>query len=250
MPRAFQLRNLKLKRIETEAMKRELNLRDLGTIEGVPKGIYLRSGKLSMLGRKTCARLCRQYDIKCVIDLRSDVEAAEYPDPLPDGVEYLRIPLLKDATIGISRETGSDPMRIVRNLRKHPEQLREMVPDFKMLYRHAVTDDYSLGQLRHAVATLRANAEAGRCTLFHCNAGKDRTGLVTMALLKSYGIADDIILDDFMRSNRNILWPTLKKCIAVFLLTQRWELVHAAYHLLMADRELMIIALENYRQEG
>ena len=230
----------------------ELNLRDLGrrgTKDGgaVPERLFLRSGKLSMLSPEDCARLCRKHHIDCVIDLRTPIEAQEFPDPLPDGVEYLQIPLLKDATVGVSHETGSDPMTIIRNLRKHPEKLMEMMPDFKKLYREIVTDEYGRSQLDKAVEKLRRNASEGKCTLFHCTAGKDRTGIVSMALLKSYGVSDKDIIDDYMRTNRNALWPTLKKCVGIALLTRNWWLVKTAYKSFMADSELIKIALKYYK---
>ena len=88
-------------------MKRfELNLRDLGGIPFaggiVPKELYLRSGKLSILTKEECAELCWKHHITCVIDLRTPIESAEYPDPIPDGVEFLQIPILKDAAVGIT----------------------------------------------------------------------------------------------------------------------------------------------------
>lgn len=232
-------------------MKRcELNLRDLGGIpfDGgvVPKGVFLRSGKLSILSAKECAALCRKQHIDCVIDLRTPIESAEYPDPIPENVELLQIPLLKDAAVGFTHETGSDPMTIIRTLRKQPEKLIEMIPDFKALYRDVVTDTYSRSQLDKAVATLRKNAENGRCTLFHCTAGKDRTGIVSMVLLKSYGVSDEEIIRDFMRTNRNVFWPTIKKCIGVALLTGNWFLVKTAYKFLMADRQLIETAIRHY----
>ena len=60
-------------------MKRELNLRDLGGIgDGiVPKHLFLRSGKLNILTAEECTGLFNQYNIKCVIDLRTPVESAE-----------------------------------------------------------------------------------------------------------------------------------------------------------------------------
>ena len=237
---------------------RELNLRDLGGIldkqafksrtggNVIPKGLFLRSGKLSILTPAECAELCRRYHIQCVIDLRTPVESAEFPDPLPEGVEYLQIPLLKDAAIGITHETGSDPMTIVRNLRRHPEKLIEMMPDFKNLYTDIVTDEFSRSQLDKVVATLRMNADKGITTLFHCTAGKDRTGIASMALLKSYGISNEEIARDYMRTNRNALWPTMKKCLGVALLTRNWALVKTAYKSFMADKNLIKIAIENY----
>lgn len=228
--------------------KHELNLRDLGGIGGglVPHGLFLRSGKLSVLTPDECSELCRKYNIKCVIDLRTPIESAEFQDPLPEGVVYQQISLLKDAAVGITHETGSDPMTIIRNLRKHPEKLKEMIPDFKQLYTDIVTDEYSRRQLDKVVETLRKNAEDGKCTLYHCTAGKDRTGIVSMALLKSYGVNDDEIVKDYMRTNRNAFWPTIKKCVAVGLLTWNWSLVKTAYTSFMARKELILTAIKQY----
>lgn len=232
--------------------RHELNLRDLGGIplpEGggcVPRGRFLRSGKLSVLTPDECRRLCRKHGIQCIIDLRTPMESAEFPDPLPPGIQYLQIPLLQDAAVGITHETGSDPMAFLRKMRKHPEQLMAMVPDFKALYRSIVTDDYSRSQLDKVVCQLRSNAQQGTCTLFHCTAGKDRTGIVSMALLKSYGVSEEEIIRDFMRTNRNAFWPTVKKCLVVGLLTRNWSLVRTAYKAFMADRELIETAIQHY----
>ena len=221
---------LKPKRRGKDSMRRNaLNLRDLGGIplqDGkgkTPHGLYLRSGKLS-----------------------APIEAQEFPDPLPDGVEYELISLLKDSAIGITHETGSDPMTIIRSLRKQPEKLKQMIPSFASMYEQIVTDEYSRGQLDLVVNHLRKNAAEGKCTLFHCTAGKDRTGIVSMALLKSYGVADKDIIRDYMRTNRNAFWPTIKKCLGVLLLTHNWELVKTCYTSFMAQRELIETAIRKY----
>ena len=230
--------------------KKELNIRDLGGIPladgkgAIPKGLFWRSGKLSLLSQAACRTLCWQLHINCVIDLRTAVESAEYPDPLPEGIEYLQVPLITDAAVGITHETGSDPMTVIRRLRRHPEELKEMIPDFKALYRQMVTDEHSRGQVEKAVALLRERAAAGRPTLFHCTAGKDRTGIVAMALLKSYGVSDEEIIKDYLRTNRNTFWPTMKKCIAIGILTRNFQLVRTAYNAFMAHRELIETAIE------
>ena len=230
----------------------ELNIRDIGGIPfadgsgAVPKGLFLRSGKLSILTKEECSSLFRKYGIKCVIDLRTPVESAEFPDPIEDGVEFLQIPLLKDAAVGITHETGSDPMTIMRNLRKNPEQLKKMIPDFKALYKQLVTDEFSRSQLEKVLTTLKTNAENGRCTLFHCTAGKDRTGIVSMVLLKAYGVGDEEIIKDYMRTNRSAFLPTIKKCIAILLLTRSLSLGKLAYNSFMADRNLIEIAIKHY----
>ena len=233
-------------------MKRfELNLRDLGGIPCaggvIPHGMFLRSGKLSILTKEECLEFCRKHHIGCVIDLRTPVESAEFQDPLPENVKYMQIPLLKDSAVGITHETGSDPMTIIRNLRKHPEKLKDMVPDFEALYLDVVTDDYCRAQLDKVVSVLRENEANGICTLFHCTAGKDRTGIVSMALLKSYGVSDKDIIRDYMRTNRNAFWPTIKKCIGVAILTRNWDLVKTGYNSFMANRKLIETAIKHYK---
>ena len=135
-------------------------------------------------------------------------------------------------------------MTIIKNLRKHPEKLKEMIPDFKALYTDIVTEEYSRSQLEKAVWTLKDNARKGICTLFHCTAGKDRTGIVSMALLRSYGVSDEEIIKDYMRTNRNAFCPTLKKCLGIGLMTWNWDLVKTAYNSFMAQRELIVTALK------
>ena len=230
----------------------ELNLRDLGGIplqDGkgkTPHGLYIRCGKLSVLTPKECEVLCQKYHIEYVIDLRTPIEAQEFPDPLPDTVEYELISLLKDPSIGITHEIGSDPMAIIRSLRKQPEKLKQMVPDFTSLYEQIVTDEFSRRQLDLVVEHLRKNAADGKCTLFHCTAGKDRTGLVSVALLKSYGVSDKEIIRDYMRTNRNAFWPTIKKCIVVAILTKNCDLVKTAYNSFLADHKLIKTAIKHY----
>ena len=231
---------------------KRLNLRELGGIpfsDGkgfVPKGLFWRSGKLGVLTKAECELLCRKLDIKCVVDLRTSMEVSEYPDPLPDSIEYIHIPLLKDSAFGITQETSSDPMTIVRRLRKNPEELLRMIPDFKFIYRSMVTDEYSRCQVAKAVATLRENASSGRATLFHCTAGKDRTGIVAMALLKSYDVGDDAIIKDYLQTNRNSFWHTVRKSLGIALMTRNLHLARIAYNGFMAHREHIEAAMNEY----
>jgi len=228
-----------------------LNFRSFGGISTedskVPDGMLFRSGKLSVLSKDACMQLMRKHKISCVIDLRTPIEISEYPDPLPKDVEYVQIPLLKDSTVGISHETGSDAMTIIKSLKKHPEKLKEMVPDFPALYKMIVTDEYCRSQLNKVLDKISDNMDQGKATLFHCTAGKDRTGIVAMALLKKMGCSDEVIIKDYMLTNRSAFFPTIKKCIGVWLLTQNWTLVKTAYRAFMVNRELIKVALDNYK---
>ncbi len=51
--------------------------------------------------------------------------------------------------------------------------------------------------------------------LFHCTGGKDRTGWAAAALLSLLGVPEDVIMDDFLRSN-DYLIPAHRKMIDAF----------------------------------
>ncbi|MCQ2288807.1 MAG: tyrosine-protein phosphatase [Muribaculaceae bacterium] len=225
-----------------------LNFRDLGGIalqdgNAVPHGLYMRSGKLSILSPEQCAAMCHEHNIGCIIDLRTATEAEEFPDPIPDGVRYVQIPILSDATVGITHETGSDPVTVIRRLKDEPERLRALMPDMEELYQHMVEDEYSSQQVKKVLEVIAQNARQGTGTLFHCTAGKDRTGIIAMNLLRSLGASDKDIVKDYMRTNRSALWPTLKKCAGIFMLTHNMAIVKAAYRCFMANEKLLHIAM-------
>lgn len=230
-----------------------LNFRDLGDSQSksidIPKGMFFRCAKLSILTKEECAQLIKQHNIKCVIDLRTPVEASEFPDPLPDDIEYLQIPLFGESTVGISHETGSDPMTIIKNLRNHPEKLKEMIPDFEDLYKQIVTEEYNRSQLDKVISVLKENEAQGKATLYHCTAGKDRTGIVSMALLMGKGVEEDVIIKDYLKTNRSAFIPTIKRCFGVWLMTHNWDLTKATYSCFMTNESTIKVAMENYQKK-
>jgi protein-tyrosine phosphatase len=52
--------------------------------------------------------------------------------------------------------------------------------------------------------------------LFHCTTGKDRTGWAAAALLTLLGVPEDVVMQDYLRSNDYIL-PKYKKVIDAFV---------------------------------
>ena len=115
--------------------------------------------------------------LTAVYDLRGEVEVAEQPDPMPSR----HLPMLSrppgDSFAGaFDGATSEDGERLLAGL-------------------------YS-GQIDHSATTIgelfSALAEPdGLPAVFHCHAGKDRTGLVAALLLEALGVARDAILDDY-----------------------------------------------------
>lgn len=63
------------------------------------------------------------------------------------------------------------------------------------LYRAFVTD------YQQPFASFLHMAEKGQTLLYHCTAGKDRTGFASMLLLSALGVDEDTIMANFLESN-------------------------------------------------
>ena len=84
------------------------NFRDMGGLN-TPYG-KIKEGKLyrtSTLVAKTEADkyFIEGLDLDCILDYRTTDEAKENPDYVPEGVEYLHVPILREdgALVGLSR---------------------------------------------------------------------------------------------------------------------------------------------------
>ena len=162
-----------------------LNMRDLGGLPLVGGGTtrtgrLLRSDaplRLPPADHATLARL----GLRTVIDLRQGHELEREPSALagrPDvTVHHVELWTLVDA----SGEVPDDPWSIT---------------------------GFYLSLLDHAgpgfAASARLLADAEGAALFHCTAGKDRTGMVALLLLDLAGVARDAVVADFALTDARI----------------------------------------------
>lgn len=165
------------------------NLRDLGGY-ATRQGGRTRTGRIfraDALAHLTAADLAAltQLGLGIVCDLRSDQELERYPDRLPPGAHHWHNPMRLDVNVMGDYRSPSFDWGAFRL-----EQLF-----IQML-------DQSGATFRAVFAQL---AEAGSYPyLFHCAAGKDRTGVTAALLLRSAGVPDETIVADFALSDRYI----------------------------------------------
>jgi protein-tyrosine phosphatase len=155
-----------------------LNFRDLGgyTGEGGRKigyGRVYRADDLSKLSPGDIARI-GGLGISAVIDLRSADELASAPNPLRgrSGFAYHHIPLLD----GINSAPGG-PVGI------------ESLPE---LYKSLV-----VSAQKQIAGVFQVLLEHKGGTVFHCTAGKDRTGVIAALILGLCGVAEEDIIADY-----------------------------------------------------
>jgi len=169
------------------------NFRDIGGITtrlGKIKGKrLLRSGELYQLTDGDIKILQDEYDLKLIIDLRSHIEASEHPDSKVPGARYLHLDVMADLDNG-----NTSFARLLAQL-----DLANVDNHMKNVYRDIILDHHAsreYGNFLREVADLDSGS-----ALFHCFAGKDRTGLGAALLLDTLGASKDDIYADYMLTN-------------------------------------------------
>lgn len=178
-----------------------LNLRDLGGIalahgREVRPGLVLRSGQLSGLDPADDAELAA-LGIRTVVDLRTADERGSAPDRLPPGARLFVADVLGD-------NPGVAPARL-RALLADPVEAERLLGGgkaeemFAETYRQMVLSPRAGAAYRAFVDTV---ADSTACpVLFHCTAGKDRTGWAAALLLLLLGASRDVVRAEYLAVN-------------------------------------------------
>ncbi|KAF8969321.1 protein-tyrosine phosphatase-like protein [Flammula alnicola] len=167
-----------------------INVRDLGHYPSAtdpghvtkPKYIF-RSAELSGITEEGKSRF-KELGITKVFDLRSDTEIRKYNTPLPEieGVEIIHMPVFQTADYS--------PEMMAKRYQLYASGKTEA---FMELYSQILDHGgHAFGAiLRHV-----RDKPAEGC-LFHCTAGKDRTGIMAAIILKLAGVEDEAISKDY-----------------------------------------------------
>ncbi|MGB8643696.1 MAG: tyrosine-protein phosphatase [Anaerolineae bacterium] len=160
------------------------NVRDVGgypTLDGarLREGALIRSDNLVHLTPAGQAALVA-YGVRTIIDLRVPEELQMHPDPFAHaagasaGVSYLNIPLSPE-----QEKSSAEHFRAARTIRES----------------YCVALDY-LAPIFARVITAMADAPEGG-VLFHCHAGRDRTGMVAALALSLVRVPQETIVEDY-----------------------------------------------------
>ena len=161
------------------------NFRDLGgypTQDGSTTrwGRVFRSDRLDGLSADDRA-VIESLGISKVFDLRSNAEVAAAPDRLPRTVTHVHFPMSSDVA-------------------QHRSMLTRIVDGTLTKFDK---DDMAAGYLNMLegfgdyFTEVIDTVAAGHRILFHCTAGKDRTGVMAMVLLGLAGVPEPHLLDDY-----------------------------------------------------
>ena len=177
------------------------NFRDLGGYEAsegskIRKGLIYRSDHLSNL-TSSDFNVLNKLGIKTVCDFRSDNEMTENPSPFnqSSSPKLLHIPI---KTLGtqdlheLSSREGITSQELANALQSH-----------YILY---------VNQHKKKYSSFLENIALGEIPIvFHCFAGKDRTGFASLLLLGLMGVKKDVIIEDYLLTNKYFKGPIINE---------------------------------------
>ncbi|WP_456786000.1 tyrosine-protein phosphatase [Cellulomonas sp. P5_C5] len=192
------------------------NLRDLGsraTADGgtVATGVAYRSAELADFSVTTDAALA-DLGIRTVVDLRTDAERSGRPDQLPAGARLVVLDALADMPEGAAAQlptllAGGDTA-VLADL--------DLAGQMLTVYRRLVVGRAARTAYAAFVRTVIDPEQ--RPVLFHCTAGKDRTGWAATILLLAAGVDEAGAMEEFLAVNpavRVTFAPLLEQLAAV-----------------------------------
>lgn len=189
---------------EDMGIRHSVNFRGLGGYTGdggrvIVSGCFYRGGEMESVREdpKDWASL-ESLGIRTVLDLRSRGEAEAFPDPVPHGADYIRL-------CAMHFPDGSDldfSPQGMQSTRKRMEEYMASLPlteqagqGLAMFYRLMPFGNPAFQELFRIL-------EEGRVPLlFHCTAGKDRTGVAAMLIMLVLGCSREDAVFDYMLTN-------------------------------------------------
>lgn len=166
------------------------NFRRVGEGAGTPLRRLYRSDHLGALDDSD-ARQIQSLGIRRVLDFRGVQERTAFTCKL-SGVTVHSLPIeptivqkLQELMAGGHRLTGADIVAHMQDT--YRGFVREGTPRFAGFFAHLLAADDP--------------------TVFHCTAGKDRTGFAAALLLKAVGAGDDAVMHDYLLTNERLQMP-------------------------------------------
>ena len=167
------------------------NLRELGgykTADGrtIKAGVLYRCGHMSELTPEQTDTY-RALKLKTIIDLRRDDEVADRPTPQ----------FGDETNIHLSVSDPDNAFAEAAARAHEPDGAKIILGEAARYYTEIVTHNVH----RYTSVMECIFEPANLPLLFHCTAGKDRTGFVAAAILKFLDVPDNVVIEDYLLSN-------------------------------------------------
>lgn len=173
-------------------LKKVTNFRTVGNIKNtegrtLKEGKFYRSAHLHKLKKRSFDRF-DELGIREIIDLRNSKEIAQKPDQIPAENTYKKYSAFED-----EGDQLSQAKKLVLKGKVNASDADKRMIDF---YREYVTEN------PETIKTIITEVlESKDPVLYHCTAGKDRTGIITALILTILKFDKETIYNDYLLSN-------------------------------------------------
>lgn len=183
------------------------NARELGGIpvsghRAVRHGLMIRCGRLSDLTEEDARILEEIYHVTEIIDLRNPQETVEHPDRPIGQATWEGIPLLPGVAQGISKEDGNKPDPIDEHIKMMRYWNTDPIEGMRGLYLTMATDPYTTARVKEFMHAWIGHGDGA--FLWHCTAGKDRTGITAALMLYVLGASREDIETEYNDTTRQL----------------------------------------------
>ncbi len=173
-------------------IKKVYNFRTVGNIKNIDgrtlkEGRFYRSGNLYKLKKKSFKEL-ENLGIKEIIDLRNSKEIAKKPDHLPMDIVYKNYSAFED-----EGDQLDQAKKLVLKGKVNGSDADKRMLDF---YKNYVTENPEV--IKKIITEI---LESNQPILYHCTAGKDRTGITTALILTILKFDRQTIYNEYLLSN-------------------------------------------------
>jgi len=173
-------------------IKKVHNFREVTNIKNIDgrtlkSGKFYRSGHLHQLKKKSFDEL-EKLGIKEIIDLRNSKEIAQKPDHLPSDIVYKNYSAFED-----EGDQLDQAKKLVLKGKVNGSDADKRMLDF---YKDYVIENPEI--IKKIITEI---LESDQPILYHCTAGKDRTGITTALILTILKFNKETIYNDYLLSN-------------------------------------------------
>ena len=229
--------------------KKLINVRDIGglrTVDGkkIVKGRLFRGGRIADIPEKS-VDILKKLGIKTVLDFRTTAEYSDHPSVEIEGIERLRLPTVTTVTDAINDEKT---MRLTmkresKRLYVEFDSVKEYMAE---TYRSIVFHKEPKESLKRA---LRAVIDADAPILWHCNSGKDRTGIFSMLIESLLGVDERSIYSDYLYSNNRLFGHNLGLTLALSIMPMKMRFKKFLIGYLRVKKEYLLKLIEELKEK-
>jgi protein-tyrosine phosphatase len=173
-------------------IKKVTNFRTIGNIKNVDgrilkEGKFYRSAHLHKL-KKRSFKTFENLGIKEIIDLRNSKEISQRPDVIPQNVDHKNYSVFEDE----GDQLDQAKKLVLKGKVKGTDADQRMLDFYKT---YATENPEIIKKIIHEIL------DSEDPVLYHCTAGKDRTGIITALILTILKFDTATINNDYLLSN-------------------------------------------------